>query len=135
MTAIPAGLSAMPAALPTAAQAAATRPASTRPATRSTAEAPIADAPAVRTLGELRRGERAIICGLDEACDAEVRHRLRQLGFSEGREVELVRRAPLGSPIVVRVCDTQICLRREQTDAITIDPIRHDSSPADALVA
>lgn len=130
MTAIPAGLSVMPAALPTAAQAAATRPASTRPATRSTA-----DAPAVRTLGELRRGERAIICGLDEACDAEVRHRLRLLGFTEGREVELVRRAPLGSPIVVRVCDAQICLRREQTDAITIDPIRHDSSPADALVA
>lgn len=77
------------------------------------------DAPA-KALGELRRGERAIICGLSEQCDAAVRRRLNQLGFVEGREVEVVRRAPLGSPVVVRVCDAQICLRRAQTDLISV---------------
>ena len=88
--------------------------------------------PAPRTLGELRRGERAIICGLDESCAADVRHRLRQLGFSEGREVELVRRAPLGCPVVVRVCDAQICLRRAQIDAISIDTADASAAPAHA---
>ena len=49
-----------------------------------------------------------------------MQERMRQLGFVEGREVELVRRAPLGSPVVVRVCDAQICLRRAQTNLITV---------------
>lgn len=79
--------------------------------------AQIADA---RPLGQLRCGERGVICNMAALGDAQMQERMRQLGFVEGREVELVRRAPLGSPVVVRVCDAQICLRRAQTNLITV---------------
>lgn len=86
--------------------------------TQAPSAAPADAAP--RALGDLHRGERAVICGLSDACDASVRRRLNQLGFVEGREVEVVRRAPLGSPVVVRVCDAQICLRKAQTKLISV---------------
>ena len=77
-------------------------------------------APASVSLGQLRCGERGVICGIAAMGDAAAQRRLRQLGFVEGREVELVRRAPLGSPVVVRVCDAQICLRSAQTELISV---------------
>lgn len=75
-----------------------------------------------RPLGQLRCGERGIICDMAAFGNEQMQERMRQLGFAEGHEVEFVRRAPLGSPVVVRVCDAQICLRRAQSNLITVTP-------------
>jgi Fe2+ transport system protein FeoA len=38
--------------------------------------------------------------------------RLTDLGFTSGTEVEAVRRAPLGDPVIYRVCGYDLCLRQ-----------------------
>lgn len=47
-------------------------------------------------------------------------HRLQDLGFVPGATVEVVRRAPLGDPVLYRVCDYEICLRKAQAAAIQV---------------
>lgn len=72
------------------------------------------------SLSSLRCGQTGTICGIAEQCHESVCHRLRLLGFSSGREVVKVRQAPLGGPMVFRVCDAQMCLRKAQADSIMV---------------
>lgn len=46
-------------------------------------------------------------------------YRLMEMGFIEGTEVEVVRRAPLGDPLQLRVGDYELSLR--STEAALID--------------
>ncbi len=61
-----------------------------------------------------------------EALIAEVRghspvsRRLADLGFVEGTRVRLLRRAPLGDPIVFELRGYRICLRRSEADRILV---------------
>jgi len=49
--------------------------------------------------------------------------KLREIGFAEGDEVELLARGPLGGwPISVRLNRTVIALRKEEAALIEIDP-------------
>lgn len=77
--------------------------------------------PASRLSG-LRSGERAVIT---DVCDGDpsICHRLHLLGFTCGREVSLVRRAPFHGPMVFRVCDAEMCLRESQATMIKISMI------------
>jgi ferrous iron transport protein A len=49
--------------------------------------------------------------------------RLVDLGFTPGTEVHVVRRAPLRDPVVYRVKDYEICLRRAQAGLVRISRI------------
>jgi ferrous iron transport protein A len=49
--------------------------------------------------------------------------RLRDLGFTPGRVVEVVRRAPLGDPVVYRLEEYELCLRRAQARYIHTEVI------------
>ena len=40
--------------------------------------------------------------------------RLQELGFVEGAVVKLVRRGPLGSPLLFEICQTKIAIRAEE---------------------
>ncbi len=55
----------------------------------------------------------------DDAHPATAR-RLEDLGFTGGTEVEVVRRAPLHDPVVYRVKDYELCLRRAQARCVLI---------------
>lgn len=72
-------------------------------------------------LAQLAPGERATIVGVTEAASPVVAGRLRQLGFRPGADVEVIRRAPMGDPIIYRVQDTELCLRRREARLIAID--------------
>ena len=52
--------------------------------------------------------------------DNPVSYRLMELGVIEGAEVQLVRRAPLGDPIQVRVGDYDLSLRATEADLIDV---------------
>ena len=55
-------------------------------------------------------------CG-DGRCAA----RMREMGFDEGVEVELLHRAPFGGdPIAVRVGGSTVCIRRAQAELIEL---------------
>jgi ferrous iron transport protein A len=48
--------------------------------------------------------------------------RLVELGFTHGAPVTVLRRAPFGGPLQVRLRDFMLSLRREQADAIRVRP-------------
>ncbi|MBO2445231.1 ferrous iron transport protein A [Actinomadura nitritigenes] len=47
-----------------------------------------------------------------------VGRRLAALGFTPGTVVEVVRRAPLGDPVIYRLKDYEVCLRRAEAARI-----------------
>ena len=70
------------------------------------------------TLARLASGEAASILGLDVS--PELRKRLIALGIQSGKRIKVIRRGALGGPIHVRVSTTEIVLRREEADLISV---------------
>lgn len=62
-------------------------------------------------------------------------HRLQDLGFVTGATVEVVRRAPLGDPVLYRVADYEICLRRAQAAVIQVRVLAPEHATSAAPVA
>ena len=54
--------------------------------------------------------------------DREVRRRLLEMGFCNGANVEVIRRAPLGDPIEFRLRGYCLSLRDEQAQYVQIVP-------------
>jgi ferrous iron transport protein A len=75
-------------------------------------------APAERTLDRLDPGERGIIARVNGS-PGSVR-RLMELGIVPGTVIEVVRRAPLGDPIELRVRSVHLALRREEAAFIHV---------------
>lgn len=46
--------------------------------------------------------------------------RLADLGFLPGAQIEVVHKAPLGDPVVYRVCDYELCLRKDLAAAVRV---------------
>jgi ferrous iron transport protein A len=74
-----------------------------------------------RTLDLLVPGERAVIRRLEG--DSTNSRRLMELGLVPGTEVLLVRRAPLGDPLELRVRQIHISLRRSEAVHIHVTPV------------
>lgn len=75
-----------------------------------------------RRLSRLRRGEQAEILAMDDTLDAATARRLIDLGFAPGTHVEMVRAAPLGGPVILRVADYEIAIRRELARRVEVRP-------------
>lgn len=71
-----------------------------------------------RTLDTLAPGEHAHVVGLTP--DHPLRRRLLELGFVRGAPVTVVRRAPLGDPLEVRVNGTDLALRAADLQGIRV---------------
>jgi ferrous iron transport protein A len=61
-----------------------------------------------------------VIDSIDAA--AAIAGRLQDLGFVPGTPVTMVRRAPLGDPIVYEIRGYRICLRRSEASHIRVRP-------------
>ena len=72
-------------------------------------------------LADLAPGGRGIVRRLSG--EPKILRRLMELGFVPGTQVELVRRAPMGDPIELRIRDTHFSLRRSEANRIDVDPI------------
>ena len=70
----------------------------------------IANNAVVVPLSSLPTGQSATIEDIATDCADHISHRLRMLGFGRGREITKVRQAPFGGPMVLHVCDVQMCL-------------------------
>lgn len=79
----------------------------------------VVDAPP-RTLAELAPGSRATVTRIAAEGAPTVVSRLYDLGFGPGTVVEVVRRAPLRDPVVYRVKDYEVCLRRAQAQCVHV---------------
>jgi Fe2+ transport system protein FeoA len=72
-----------------------------------------------RRLAELEPGERGWVT--EVGGDADAARRLMDLGLIRGTTVEMVRRAPLGDPMEVRVRGFMLTLRRAEAEHITVE--------------
>ncbi|MEU6556456.1 FeoA family protein [Streptomyces sp. NPDC046915] len=73
---------------------------------------------APRALADLVPGERATVVEVLADGAPDTARRLGALGFTPGTVVEVVRRAPLRDPVVYRVKDYEVCLRRAQAACV-----------------
>lgn len=73
-----------------------------------------------RTLADLPLGGTAVVLGVCDAARPDVARRLFDLGLRPGSPVTGVRRAPLGGPLVVRVADYDLTLRRDQARCVVL---------------
>jgi Fe2+ transport system protein FeoA len=71
------------------------------------------------TLDQLRPGQRGRITAL-QGQDA-LMQRLMEMGLFEGEEIEVVRLAPLGDPLEIRLGDYLLSLRRSEAARVQID--------------
>ena len=71
------------------------------------------------TLNALTPGERATVQRISNAM-THVRQRLLEMGLVKGTHVELVRFAPMGDPIEVRVKGYRLSLRRVEAEAVIV---------------
>ncbi len=71
-------------------------------------------------MGRLECGQRGVIAGFREHSDMTISRRLFDLGFAQGVEVELVRRAPLRDPLLFLVGGSEMLLRRSEADRIVV---------------
>ena len=71
------------------------------------------------TLAALAPGQSARIVALRPRADQTTLCRLAELGFTEGVGLTLVRRAPLGDPLVVRILNYDLCIRA--TEAVSVE--------------
>lgn len=47
--------------------------------------------------------------------------RLQELGFVEGAWVKLLRKGPLGSPLLFDICQTQIAIRKDEAEHFEVE--------------
>ena len=76
-----------------------------------------------RPLSALRSGARARIAVVSPERGEHLARRLADLGFVAGQEVEVVRRAPLGDPVVYLVADYEICLRKRDAALVLTEEL------------
>ena len=69
-------------------------------------------------LAELESGAAAMITGLDETHPNV--NRLADLGLIPGHQVTLIRRAPLGDPLQVKVLNHELCLRTADARSVLV---------------
>jgi ferrous iron transport protein A len=72
-----------------------------------------------RRLSELDPGSRGRV--VEMGGGGEAVKRLMDMGLIRGTTVEVVRRAPLGDPIEVRVRGFMLTLRRSEAEHITVE--------------
>ena len=79
-------------------------------------------------LSDLRLGTSARVIALQEdTADDPIAKRLSNLGFVPGRTVTPLRRAPLGDPVVYRVSDYELCLRRQEARLIQVTTVEAEN--------
>jgi Fe2+ transport system protein FeoA len=72
----------------------------------------------VRTLADLRPGQRCRVDAVEGA--AGLSQRLREMGLTEGTVLEVIRFAPLGDPMEIRLRGYLLSLRRADARVVRV---------------
>lgn len=73
----------------------------------------------MKTVNDLSPGDRGVIENIK--APPEIRRRIMDMGIIKGIEVEMVKAAPLGDPIEIKVHNTLIALRRNEAGTLFIE--------------
>lgn len=72
------------------------------------------------SLKDLSVGDRGQVTGYDEGGRA-YRKKLLSMGLTPGAELEVVRVAPMGDPVQIRVRGTSVSLRKGEAEALRVE--------------
>jgi ferrous iron transport protein A len=72
------------------------------------------------TLRDLAVGDRGQVSGYEEGGRA-YRKKLLAMGLTPGTELEVVRVAPMGDPVEIRVRGTSVSLRKGEAEALQVE--------------
>lgn len=72
------------------------------------------------SLAELKVGEKAKIIGFTSE-PSPYQHRLLALGFTPQTEFTVVRVAPLGDPVELKIHQSSVCLRKQQAKILRLE--------------
>ena len=72
------------------------------------------------TLRDLTAGDRGQVAGYEEGGRA-YRKKLLSMGLTPGTELEVVRVAPMGDPVEIRVRGTSVSLRKGEAEALQVE--------------
>lgn len=78
------------------------------------------------SLGALRVGQAGLVTRV--GCDRPVARRLMEMGLLPGTRVRVVRVAPLGDPMELRVRDYALSIRRAEAAAISVRDVDGQSA-------
>lgn len=91
----------------------------------------IVDTEPEQTLGQLPIGARGVVRHVH--ADRPVARRLMEMGLLPGTPVEVVRVAPLGDPIEIRVRGYSLSLRRRDAAGVALGDVRAETDLPHAL--
>lgn len=74
----------------------------------------------LQSLASLQAGQTATVAEI--RVPAEDRGRLLEMGLLQGTSVELIRFAPMGDPVEIKVRGYHLSLRRHEADQILVRP-------------
>ncbi len=74
------------------------------------------------TLGELQIGDRARVAGFSQS-GGGYRRKLLSLGLTPGATIDIVRVAPMGDPVEIRVRGSSLSLRKEEAAALNVEKL------------
>jgi ferrous iron transport protein A len=72
------------------------------------------------TLKEMSPGDRGRVQGFEEGGRA-YRRKLLSMGLTPGAEIQVIRVAPMGDPVEVRVRGTSLTLRKGEAAALQVE--------------
>ena len=70
-------------------------------------------------LSELKEGDRAKVTAF--TLPSEIRQRLMEMGLTKGVECELLRFAPMGDPLELRVRGYNLSLRKAEAEGVLVE--------------
>ncbi len=73
------------------------------------------------TLSELTVGASAVVREFPKAGSAFLR--LREMGLLAGTRITLIRTAPLGDPLEIKVRGYHLTLRKSEADHVVVEPV------------
>lgn len=68
----------------------------------------------MNTLQQLNIGDKAIIVGYENGSDRAYRRKLMAMGLTPHAVLEVIRHAPMGDPVQIRVRNTYLTLRKDE---------------------
>jgi ferrous iron transport protein A len=74
------------------------------------------------TLGELQIGDSAKVAGFSQR-GGGYRRKLLALGLTPGARIDIVRVAPMGDPVEIRIRGCNISLRKEEAAALNVEKL------------
>ncbi|HPO15362.1 MAG TPA: FeoA family protein [Candidatus Hydrogenedentes bacterium] len=72
-----------------------------------------------KTLAQLKKGERGVVRAL--LGSGAIQQRLMEMGIGEGVTIDVLRFAPLGDPMMIRVRGFQLALRKSEAALVEVE--------------